>query len=783
MSVSDTWTITNTRHDAHALGQYNSVFTISNGYLGLTGNLQEDRDGCGPVTLINGVYDEIDQFGTLRASNQERRYLDPRYFDTAGKSPAVANLPSPLFVRVYVDDRELSLGRGEVVNFSQSLDLRTGVYRYAYDYRDAAGRTTRLEMARFASLTRAHRVCMRFTLTPIDHDAPIRVLSGIDARVYSNTTRERQFVVADARVDSAERCTLRARTNARRHDVYLAVQHSCRDTSPRPELRGVVEHDSVYTCYEFAPKNVAAGPRTDRTEEQTITIDRCIVLTCSEDGRHGVAVELENELAAAARQGFDAALDQQRAAWAALWERADVQIDGDEQAQRYLRFCLHHLLAAAPRYSDKLSVPVKLLTGEYYQGNTFWDTDLCIVPFYTFTFPELAGTCLNFRYEGLKPGRQIARELGYAGAKFAWQAGPYGEECLGKWYRFVHTNIHINADIVYSLMQYLRATGDESFLRERGVDILVETARFYASRAKHDPARDAYDIRDVAGPDEGHCESTNNFYTNYLAIRNLRWAADALDRLRTKNASAFAAIRQRVHLNEDEPHVWRRVADRLTLRFDPKTKVYEQYDGFYQLKPVPDDLLKDRQEWFATVFPYQALNQPDVVMALVLFRDDFDGDVRRANWEFYKDKSMDFSSMSFAINAIAAADVGNLDEAYRNFIIAAGMDLDEELTGRRDTHAGLHGTAMGGAWLAAVFGFGGVSISENGPRINPKLPAKWTSLRFNLLLRGEVVNVNIGRREIVLTAENKRGVELALSVAGRAKTLRSGETVRVSYAS
>ncbi|MBU0616982.1 MAG: hypothetical protein KKI02_04640, partial [Planctomycetes bacterium] len=523
-------------------------------------------------------------------------------------------------------------------------------------------------------------------------------------------------------------------------------------------------------CYECAP---AKG--------ETATIERCVVLASSEDARHGIAVDLGQELAAAAQQGFDGALAEQRAVWERLWDRADVQIDGDEQAQRYLRFCLCHLIAAAPRHSDRLSVPVKLLTGEYYQGNTFWDTDLYIVPFYTFTFPELAHTCLNFRHKGLTCGRAIARELGCKGAKLAWQAGPYGEECLGKWYRFVHTNIHIDADVAYSLMQYYRATGDEEFLQECGIDILVETARFYHSRAAVDAERGGLTLENVAGPDEGHCESVNNFYTNCLAMRSLRWAADAVARLRERDAEIFDRIGMRLRLQDDEPERWRGTADALILLFDPQTKLYEQCEGFYQLPPVPDDLLEDRQDWFVTVFPYQAMNQPDVVMALTLFRDDFDADVLRANWEYYKDKSMDFSSMSFAINAIAAADVGNLDEAYRNFMIAAGMDLDQELTGRQDTHAGLHGTALGGAWQAVVFGFGGVSLSEHGLRINPKLPVHWQRVRFNLVLRGELVRFEIDAREVVLIAGNARGIEVPITIAGQERVLRSAEVVRVRY--
>jgi len=254
-----------------------------------------------------------------------------------------------------------------------------------------------------------------------------------------------------------------------------------------------------------------------------------------------------------------------------------------------------------------------------------------------------------------------------------------------------------------------------------------------------------------------------------------------LEHLRSTDVTAADAASRRLNLRRDEPLHWRRVADRLTLLFDPQTKVYEQFDGFYELPPPPDDLLESRKDWFVPLAPYQALNQPDVIMAMVLFRDEFDEDVRRANWEYYKNKSMNFSSMSFALNAIMAADLGDLEEAYRNFIICAGLDLDESLTGRRDTHAGLHGSALGGAWMAAVFGFGGVHMSEKGLRIRPNLPPQWDALRFNLVLRGEVVRVAIDRREIRLTAGNKRSVEIGLRIAGKPLLLKSGQAHTVRY--
>ena len=771
MPAYDTWTVTNTHHDPHTLGQWNSVCAISNGYLGLKGNLAEERDGYSPVTLINGVYDELDMFGQVRASNEERPYLDPCYFDTAGKSPAIANLPNPLLVQVFLDEREVSLTRGGISGFQQTFDLTCGLYRYQFEYRDGLGRTTRIEMERFASLTHAHRIFMRYSITPLDHDhTPIRVHSGISGHVYANPTGERQFRVTELWADPPQRCRMAVSTPARKHEVRLGVVNVLRRGQPEADPTGVAEHDAVYTRYAFSARR-----------GETITLERYVALTCSEDLPHRVVADPETELDAAVEQGFDAALEEQRAAWRELWERCDVQIDGDDPAQLGLRFCLYHLLAAGPRFTDRLSVPIKLLTGEYYQGSTFYDTDLCIVPFYAFTLPELARTCLDFRYQGLRPGREIARELGYEGIKFPWQAGPDGEECLGKWWRFTHTNVHVNADVAYALMQYVWATGDERYLCERGIDLLVETARFYAARAVHDESRDRYDLRDVAGPDEGHCQSTNNFYTNYLAIRNLRWAADALRRLEQTDPQAHAAAVRRLAVRPAESDKWRHVADRLTLVLDPQTQVYEQCDGFHRLKPVPADLLDNRKVWFTPVFPYQALNQPDVVMALVLFRDEFGREVRRANWNFYKDKSMNFSSVSFAVNAIMAADVGEMDQAYRSFIVSAGQDLDEALTGRKDTHAGLHGTACGGAWMAAVFGFGGVCLSEKGLRIEPNLPPQWSGLRFNLVLHGVVVNVAIDREQVVLKVGHGRRGGIPITVAGKALTLEGGQTHTFSY--
>lgn len=770
MSQDECWVVTRTDTTPEAIAASNTIFTISNGYLALKGNLAEDASGAQPSTFINGVFDLADMVAFIRPTKHERRYLDPEHFDAAGPSPSIANLPNPLLVRVFVDGNEISFRRGKVCDFVQNYDLRTGVYSYSYTYETADGKRTRIRMERACDMVNIHRAYMRYSVTPLNHSGAVTLRSGIDGGVRSNLQNDRQFEVLEAFCKDSGVSFLRAKTLARGIDVQVCVADEFRGLAPRGGGR-FVEHEAVYHSYELE-----ASPR------QPVILDRYIVLGSSEDARHGADCDVPAELDAMSAGGMESVVQSNRQWWSDAWERFDVQIDGDETAQLYLRFCLFHVMSAAPRHTDRLSVPCKLLTGEHYQGTTFYDTDLYTEAFYTFTYPEIARSCLNFRYLGLDHGRRIARELGFEGAKFAWQAGPYGEEALGKWWRFTHTNIHINADVACSLMRYLRATGDEDFLIDRGIDILVESSRFYASRASHDSEHDRYDLTDVAGPDEGHCESKNNFYTNLLARRTLQWAADTLDTIRRDHPDRYPRITERLSLDDSEPERWRHIADRLTFYFDPQTGIYEQCEGFYDLAPAPADLLEGRTEWFVTVFPYQALNQPDVVMGMVLLADEFPEDVKRANWEFYRDKSMDFSSMSFVINSMMAKDIGDLDYAYRQFLISAGEDLDENLTGRGDTADGIHGTASGGAWMAAVLGFGGLWLTERGLQVNPRLPEHWRSLRFNVVLHGEVVSFDIDHGRVRITPGARKNVELPATVCGQSVVIRSGHELEVSIA-
>lgn len=765
MSV-DTWVVANTSTASAALASWASVATVSNGYLGLRGQVSEFRGDGDAGTVVAGVFDAIDAFALERLSTLPRAELDPAGFEHAGVRPALATLPDPLWLRLRIDGRAPRPERG-VTDFVQSLDLRRGLYRCQYDYRDGWGRTTRVHTERLASLAHPHRAVMRVTITALDHDdTPIEVESGIDGSVRAAPLNARHFTIQEHWADPPHMPRMTVRTRDRGVDVLVGVTHNVRGAAAPP--LAVADAETIASRYAWRTRRGAP-----------VVIDRFIAVCTSEDVRHRAAARLEDELDASAAAGWDAALGEHVDAWARLWDDCDVQIDGDDPAQIGLRFCVHHLLAAAPRLGDRLSVPARLLSGTHYQGAVFYDTDAYVLPFYTLTQPAMAERCLRFRCEGLAAGRRTARSLGLRGAALPWQAGPQGEECLGQWYRFARTNIFVNGVAAQALIQYLDATGDARFLGEHGLDLLVESARYYLSRASSG-AGDALEFAAVSGPDTGHCPSDHNFFVAEFARHTLRWAADAVDDLAHANAAAASRAAARLGLAADEPQQWRRAAERIAPA-RRRDGVIEQCRGFFDLAPPPPGLFDRRDRWHQPVFGTRAIHQPDVLAALALLPHLCDDVTLESNRAAYEPLCLNDASVSHAVAARVAARLGDLAAAYQAFVRCIGMDLDESLTSRRDTHLGLHGAAMGGGWCAAIFGFAGVAVDRNGLRVSPRLPPGWSAMRFRLMIGGAGVRVGIDAAGVELTREAGGG-GLDAQVGPTPLSLKPGESTRVPYA-
>jgi len=436
--------------------------------------------------------------------------------------------------------------------------------------------------------------------------------------------------------------------------------------------------------------------------------------------------------------GYQTLLRESADAWARWWEIADVEITSrDPYDQVTVRFALYHLNCMTPKNDDRHGIGAKGLSGEVYKGHSFWDTEIFIFPFFLFTQPETARNLLGYRYRLLPGAQEKAREHGYKGAMFPWEAAWSDDgEVTPKW---AGTDVingrpipvltgrleqHITADIAYAVWQYGQATGDKTFMDGPGREMLFESAAFWASRAEWNPVRKAYEIRDVIGPDEYKEHVNNNAYTNYMAQLNLACALP---------------FTQDAHLRE--------VAETLYLPRPRADGLIPQFEGYFDLQAI--DLAPYRRaEQVGSIFKdynqeqinrLQVSKQADLLLLLLLLEDRFDADTMLKNFRFYEARTLHDSSLSKSTHCLLAQDLGLWDTAYRFFKSACAIDLPE--TGPLHSRDGIHSASMGGIWQCAVFGFGGVRIRNGELCIAPKLPESWSRLSFRLVWQGRELHV------------------------------------------
>ena len=453
------------------------------------------------------------------------------------------------------------------------------------------------------------------------------------------------------------------------------------------------------------------------------------------------------------------ALAENQAAWQSEWARTDVEIEGDEEAQIALRFNLYQMLIAAPRHDDRVNIGAKTLSGFGYRGHAFWDTEIFMLPLFSYTAPHIARNLLHYRYRLLAGARAKAKGNGFEGAQFPWESADTGEEVTPTWVphfgdrtRLVRIwtgdiEIHISADIAYAAHQYWTVTGDDEWYAAEGAEIILDTARFWASRAEWNKDAGRYEYNDVIGPDEYHDHVDNNAYTNHMARWNLRTALETLDWLQAQAPKRAQALIAQLELTPERLAHWRDVIARIYLpvRADG---VLEQFEGYFERKPVNLPALEPRtisvQELFGIegASATQIIKQPDVLMLQYLLRDRFADAVVKTNYDYYNTRTDHTygSSLGPAIQAIMACDVGLPDEAYEHFIRAVRADLRDA---RGNAGDGIHGASAAGTWQSVVFGFGGLRVSQEGWTVNARMPSHWKRLKFSFQYHGQPQQVEL----------------------------------------
>ncbi|MGA7325606.1 MAG: glycosyl hydrolase family 65 protein [Rhodomicrobium sp.] len=527
---------------------------------------------------------------------------------------------------------------------------------------------------------------------------------------------------------------------------------------------------------------------------QAASFERIVAMVRSDSEAFDPGPVALEKLDASRRLGWQGVKAAHEAAWQNRWSRSHVEVEGDSHAQQALRFALYHLNSAANPGDDRVSIGARALTGDGYNGHVFWDAEIYLLPFYILTWPEAARAMLMYRFHTLDGARAKAARLGCRGALYAWESADTGAETTPPFAIAPDRRIipirtgaqeqHISADIAYGVWNYWLASGDDRFLCDAGAEIILETARFWSSRAELE-TDGRYHIRGVIGPDEYHENVDDSAYTNVMARWNIRRALDVAALLQERWPNYSADLSTRLDLREPELKQWRRVAETIATGLDPKTGLIEQFEGYFELekidltsyagRSVPMDVVLGRERTQES----QVIRQADVVALLGLLPEEFAEGAAAENFGYYEPRCGHGSSLSPAMHGLVAARLGYGEKAMDYFRAGALIDLS-------DTHAaidsGVHIGALGGNWMLVVFGFGGLSLQSDGISLDPKLPAAWRNLAFPIQWRRRCLNIKIEQNKQRLEAILLDGEPMTLTVRGKPFELRPNQMLEVCLA-
>jgi alpha,alpha-trehalose phosphorylase len=719
---AEPWCVRETAPDLSSAGlrRAESLFALGNGHIGLRANLDENEP-CGmPGTYLNSLHELRDMH------HAEAGYAFPEHTET------VVDAPNGKLIGLFVDDEPFDLRTGEVRFHERVLDLRAGTLRREVEWVSPAGAEVRIVSNRLVSFAHPSVAAIRYEVSTT---ARVKIVSDVlaneDQPEESDDPRAADTVHNPLRaVDHADDL-LQHRTRRSGIPVATAVRHETGG-----ELSVHTEPDRIRATI------TATGP---------VRVDKFLAYAWGEDASPAAARAARD---AAADLGFDGLLAAQREYLDEFWDNADVELDGDSEVQQAVRFGLFHVLQAGAQAGPH-PIPAKGLTGNGYDGHTLWDTETFVLPVLTYTHPASVGMALRWRHATLDKARDRAAELRLSGAAYPWRTIS-GLECSGYWPAGTAA-LHVNADIADAVLRYHAATGDDAFMREAGLEILVETARLWCHVA-HVADDGFWHISGVTGPDEYTALMDDNVFTNLMAQTNLRGAAAAVEQF------GFPT-------EPGETQAWLEVADGLYLPYDERRQVHEQAAGFVRLQEWDFPGTKDEDYPLMLHYPYldlyrkQVVKQADVVLAMALRPDAFTPEEKDRNFRYYEARTVRDSSLSAPAQAVLAAETGHLELAHDYLAESALLDLRAAGEGGGD---GLHIAALAGSWLALVMGFGGFRDAGGRPAFAPRLPAHLPRLRFRLRWRDTRLLVTI------------RGDEATYEVTGPpVEILHHGEPVIV----
>ncbi|MDU5143316.1 MAG: glycosyl hydrolase family 65 protein [Paenibacillus dendritiformis] len=754
------WSFTELEFNPLAQGKCESIMSLGNGYMGLRSATEEAYIGQTRNLFVNGTFNRFDEFEVTELPNA----ADVTRLD------------------IYIDGERFSLDTGKTAEYARSLNMRDAELTRSFVWENRAGKRVRFAFRRFVSLDNLHLIGMKLELTPLDEDISLRVASGIDAQLGNSGSQH--FHEGEKRIfDKTVMQLIQTTTESKVDFVLHAAHRFSLEGRPLP-IEPKMEIERRKMAMEYACE-IPAG--------LTFELQKLASVHTSRDAGHAAGYDLSvmreqarEEIGQALAAGYDALFERHRQAWAEVWDKYRFRIESKHEFDLLaLRFAVYHLVAMTPAHDNRMGIGAKGLSGEGYKGHSFWDTEIFILPFYIYSDPDVARKLLEYRYQGLEGARRKAKENGYEGAMYPWEAAwPTDGEVTpvwgavdivtGKqtkiWSGFIEQ--HITSDIAYAVWHYYQATGDRDFMERCGYEMILDTAKFWASRLEWNEALARYEINEVIGPDEYKEHVNNNAFTNYMAHFNMELAIRYCELVKREHPELFRGLNERLDLDSAYAD-WKQKIGRIYLPQPNEDGVIPQDDTYLQKQVI--DLAKYKaQQKVGTLFEdynldqvneIQVSKQADIMMLFYLLEHRFSAHLKRANYNYYEPKTLHDSSLSYSTHCILANDFEDSRLAYKLFRKAAEIDLGPHM---HSSDAGIHSASLGGVWQCVVMGFAGIRMLDGALHLNPRLPQEWERLTFPLYWKNARLNVDITHDALRVSTDANE--ELTLVIRGMEKS-------------
>lgn len=728
-----------------AIGVHESLYTLGNGYLGIRGFFEEwisPSDDSIRGTYLNGVYDRVPmEFG-------ERAVGFPELVD---KQPRVMETQT---VTIRLDGEVVRLNEKQINNYERVLDFKKGSLLKSYDFITLEGKQAHIVSEKLISFKHQHLCLTKWT---IDYEGSIEMdyhLSA-DVRNYANENDPR---VAQGHSDLLKTKVLSENTNGLSktcHCLIMDTKNSGLSIGAAQWIKPLHRLEDLESDHDqVSPQTSVTVTKDDKkivstyTTENQLSVELYAYFTDSRLEEVTVSSMTES-VRRLSELGWDAIQREQEAYLEEYWKFSDIQVKGNESLQQALRFKLFHLLQSVGK-DGKSNISAKGLSGEGYEGHYFWDTEIYVLPLLSINQPNLAKKLLEFRSSQLPQALEEARKMGHEhGAKFPWRTIS-GIECSG-YFPAGTAQYHINADIAYGVIQYVNVSGDHAFLYEQGLELLVETSRFWLNVGQW--LEDSFKINCVTGPDEYTALVDNNFYTNGMAQHQLQWTAKYLKTLLVQAPEVYATLSERLNLKEEEIAEFERAARAMYLPRNFEKGIDLQDDQFMNRAPWPfDSVSEDHYPLLLHYHPliiyrHQVLKQADTVLAHLMLPQISNLETMRQSFDFYEELTTHDSSLSSCVYGTMAARLGLREKAWKYFMESVNIDLKNTHGNTKD---GLHMANLAGSCLTVLKGFAGLTLDEQGIHLNPWVPEQLQGYSFKVAYQGALLEVEVSNEETKL---------------------------------